>query len=338
MGLTAFFTSQIDIDEFETLIPLRVAEVQRDLLRCIGETGKLDLITPSGLQTSAFGVGDFVLADAEGRLIRRLDPFSELKRMAAGTDAREQIIACNVNTLFVVTSCNDDFNPARLERYLALALEAEVTPVIILTKADLAEDVAGYEDAARALMAGIEVIAVNALDSANLAPVRAWCGKGQTVALTGSSGVGKTTLLNALTGAEEATQSIREDDAKGRHTTTARSLHRMADGGWIIDTPGIRALRIHDKQDGIDAVFSDIAALADTCRFNDCAHESEPGCAVQAAIADGTLEHGRLDRWRKLLREDDRHSETVAVSRARMKKFGKMVKSAMDEKRRGGKH
>ena len=168
---------------------------------------------------------------------------------------------------------------------------------------------------------------MNALDLASTARLEAWCGRGETVAVAGSSGVGKSTLTNALTGAALATRGIREDDAHGRHTTTARSLHRTRAGGWLIDTPGMRALRLADAADGIEAAFDDIAALARDCRFGDCAHEAEPGCAVQAAIAAGGLDPVRLARWQKLAREDARNSATLAETRARERASGRFYRS-----------
>ncbi len=232
--------------------------------------------------------------------------------------------------MFITSSCNADFNPARLERYLALALQAGVDPVIVLTKADLADDADDYRRRAEAIMRGVLVEVIDAKSADVLDRLAPFCAKGRTVALLGSSGVGKSTLTNALTGEHAATQEVREDDAKGRHTTTARSMHRTATGGWLIDTPGIRELRLFDVGEGLDEVFEDIVELAEGCRFNDCAHETEPGCAVQAAIAAGTLEPERLRRWQKLQREDRHNTESVAEHRARARGMQKVYRTGKE--------
>lgn len=331
LGWSAFFDRQWDRETLGETPPLRIAEVHRDRLEALGPDGPAELIT-GGESTGDFAVGDWVLAEA-GRVTHRFDRQTELARRAAGTDARRQLIAANVDTLFVVSSCNADFNIARLERYLALAQGAGCFPVILLTKADMCDDPQDYIRRAERAAGMAPVLALNALDTEELFEVAAWCGPGQTGALLGSSGVGKSTLLNGLTGATLATQAIREDDAKGRHTTTHRALKRMTNGGWLIDTPGMRALRLTGAADGIDAVFDDLTELATQCRFADCQHGSEPGCAVQAAIAAGEVEPERLKRWQKLQREEARNSETLAEARARDKAFGKMVRGIMRDHR-----
>lgn len=335
LGWSPFYMSQLEIEELDTLTPTRIATVHRDRVQGLSDIGPLDLTLDPGITTAAVAVGDWVLAAVDQhRLVRVLDRKTELTRGTEYHTGDKQLIAANLDTLFITSSCNDDFNPARLERYLALAHDALITPVILLTKADQAEDPDAYVDQAKTLGRGLEVIALNAKtgDVADL--LGPWCGKGQTVALAGSSGVGKTTLANALTGGNAATQDIREDDAKGRHTTTGRSLHRMRSGGWLIDTPGMRGLGVAEVAFGIDATFPEISELADQCKFRDCAHESEPGCAVQAGIAAGAIDPERLKRFNKLKRENEHATETIAQARDRYRKLGKMYRSATKKKGR----
>jgi ribosome biogenesis GTPase len=324
LGWSAHYLSQLDLSELD-LTPLRIAEVHRTRLVGVGAGGVREL-PPDG----SVAVGDWVLTDA-ARIVRRLDRRSFLSRRAAGTGAETQAIAANVDTLMVVTSCNSDFNPARIERYLALAAEAGCDPAVVLTKADLAAP-DRYVAAAEALSRDLPVVALDATSPDTPGRLADWCRRGQTIALVGSSGTGKTTLTNALTGEAGRTAGIREDDAKGRHTTTSRALRPMLGGGWIIDTPGMRALRLADAAEGIDAVFDDVTGLAEGCRFRDCTHDAEPGCAVRAAIDVGDLAADRLERWRKLRREDRYNSETLAEARARDKEFGKMVRGVKRER------
>ena len=333
LGFSAYFRSQLTLEELEHLQAIRIVEVQRDRLHAVGEEGFIDIHPGGSASIADYAVGDWVLVDDNFRIERLLTPKSSLKRRAAGSDASVQNIANNVDTLFIVSSCNADFNEARLERYLALAKDADVDPVILLTKADLSDQVSVLQRKAEALMRGLIVLPVDATSTNVCVELEAWCGAGQTVALLGSSGVGKTTLLNALTGELSATQSIREDDAKGRHTTTYRSMRAMQSGGWVIDTPGMRALRLHDTAEGISVVFDDITQAASHCRYVDCQHESEPGCAVQRAIEKGELASERLKRWRKLQNEDRHNTQSVAEARKREKKFSKGVNEIMRSKR-----
>ncbi|PRY78111.1 ribosome biogenesis GTPase [Yoonia maritima] len=335
LGWSPFFMSQLDIDELETLTPARIATVHRDRVVGFSEIGTLELTLDPGITTAAVAVGDWVLAAPQQyRLIRVLDRKTELSRGTEFHTGEKQLIAANIDTLFITTSCNNDFNPARLERYLALAHDAMITPVILLTKADQCDDPDDYVDQARALGRGLEVIAFDAKSDDVIATLAPWCGQGQTVALTGSSGVGKTTIANALTGGNALTRDIREDDARGRHTTTGRSLHAMPSGGWLIDTPGMRGLGLAEVSFGIDATFPEISELAENCKFRDCAHDSEPGCKVQAAIAAGEIDPDRLKRFKKLKRENIQATETIAQARDRSKKLGKHIKSVMKKKGR----
>lgn len=334
LGWSANYLQQLDIDELAAT-PARVSGVHRERITALTIDGAIDLTLDPGISTGTIAVGDWIICDpAAARMIRRLDRLTTLQRGSDYNTGERQLIAANVDTLFITTSCNADFNVARLERYLALAHDAETTPVILITKADESDDPDSYRDQAAALGRDLMVVTIDAKHGDVATALAPWCGKGQTVALAGSSGVGKTTIANALTGGTAATQGIREDDARGRHTTTGRSLHRLPTGGWLIDTPGMRGLGVTDVSAGIDATFAEITELADQCKFRDCIHESEPGCAVQAAIASGDIDPGRLQRWRKLRREDQFNSETLAQSHARHRKFGKMVKTAVKVKKR----
>lgn len=321
LGWSPHFRSQLAPDEAATLTPARVAGVQRDRLEVLTEAGPRGLVLPAAISAGDVAVGDWLLIEPEvERVLRLLDRRTRLARRAAGPEARGQLIAANIDTLFVTTSCNDDFSLPRLERALALAYEAEIEPVILITKADMVADPQGFLETARGAARDVAVIVLNAKAAGATDPLVPWCGPGRTVALIGMSGTGKSTLANALCGTDRATGDIREDDARGRHTTTARSLHRTLAGGWLIDTPGMREMGVFDAAAGIDAVFSEITERAENCRFRDCAHEGEPGCAVQAAIAAGELDPDRLARWKKLKAEDRDASETLAEGRGRARR------------------
>lgn len=294
--------------------------------------GPVTLTLPPGLSTHDVAVGDWVLADpATARIARLLDRQSLIARRAAGTGADRQLIAANLDALAIVTSCNAEFSQARLERYLSLARGSAIAPVVVLTKADTT-DPAPWLAKARASARGAPVITLDARDAGSAAELAAWAAAGRTLGLVGSSGVGKSTLAATLTGTARPTAAIREDDAKGRHTTTARFLLRTMAGGWLLDTPGMRELRLTDTAQGIAQTFDDIETLARACRFTDCAHDSEPGCAVQAAIAAGEIAEDRLRRWRKLLREDRRNAETLARAQQRQRSFGKRARRALQAK------
>lgn len=324
LGWQPFFAQQASLDDLAATPPVRVVEVHRNGLHVFGD-GVETLIPPGPDAT----VGDWLLLDPDHPAQSTvLDRKSLFKRRAPGTDRKLQLIAANVDTVFIVTSCNQDFNVARLERYVALAFEADITPVILLTKADLCADTGPYVQAASGISSRVIALAVNALGPEPQTRLKDWCKPGQTIAFLGSSGVGKSTLVNALMGARSvATGRIREDDAKGRHTTTRRQLHFLPNGCAVLDTPGMRELQLTDAQDGIADVFSDISDLARQCRFNDCTHQSEPGCAIKSAVEQGDITAARLARWHKLMAEERFNSASLAERRSNDKAFGKMIKS-----------
>jgi ribosome biogenesis GTPase len=330
LGWKPFFSQQTNIEDLATTPPVRVTEVHRSGLRVLGDG--IDTTIPPGPEAT---VGDWFLLDqtnpANSTLLDRISLF---ERRAAGHDRKRQMIAANVDTVFIVTSCNRDFNVARLERFVALAFEAQVTPVILLTKTDLSEDTAPFLDAARAISNRVVVEALNAKSEEPIARLASWCTPGQTVAFLGSSGVGKSTLVNALFRNPVAdTGAVREDDNRGRHTTTHRQLHFTAHGCAVLDTPGMRELQLTDVEDGIAEVFDDLVTLASQCRFNDCAHETEPGCAVRQALENGVIDAPRLARWRKLAAEERFNTSTLAQRKAQDRSFHKKAKSAQQKKK-----
>ena len=281
-------------------------------------------------------VGDWVLLNETLDNVQRvLERKSLLKRLSAGRESEFQLLGANVDTMFLVSSCNDEFNLGRMERFLSLAFDAGVQPVIVLTKADLCDDSENYLAEVKRLGGNLVVELVNALDLASLGNVAVWVQPGQTIVLLGSSGVGKSTLLNTLSGLNlQVTKDIRGDDSKGRHTTSHRSLHLLPEGGLVLDSPGIRELSLAEVESGVLRMFDDIEALADECRFSDCVHESEPDCAVRAAIASGDLEERRLASYRKLTREEAHNTESVAERHARFRQFSKVVRQHMAHKKR----
>lgn len=327
---------QLPDTEEEGAQPARVLDVHRSILHVAAPNYDARLPVPLNLDNGPITVGDWVLIDVPAqRITNLLERSSLFRRRAPGTDRNEQLIAANVDTLFIVSSCNQDFNEARLERYLAVGRDAGAMCLIVLTKADVCDNADEYVGRASRLAPGLMVEAVNALEHESLSSLEAWLGSGQTIALLGSSGVGKSTLTNTLLGvASIETQAARADDDRGRHTTTARQMFKLPGGAWIIDTPGMRELQLTDVQSGLDSVFSEIAEFAKQCRFVDCTHEAEPGCGVVAAIEAGDIDQDRVQRWRKLVREEAHNRESIAERRARDKSTGKFYKSVISENQR----
>lgn len=255
-------------------------------------------------------VGDWVVlserpSERKATIQALLPRFSKFSRKAAGLTTEEQIVAANVDTVFLVQSLNYDFNARRLERYLIMAWESGATPVIVLTKADLCEDVAARIKDVEAVALGVPVFAVSVKDEMGLEKLAPYFTTGKTVALLGSSGAGKSTLTNFLLGEEkQVIQEVRGDDDKGRHTTTYRELYLLPTGGLVLDTPGMRELQLWEADGAtVGQSFQDVEELAEQCYFRDCKHENEPSCAVREAISEGTLEEARYQSYVKLQKE-----------------------------------
>ena len=254
-------------------------------------------------------VGDFVIVEQmpgeeKGIIHHLFERKSKFTRKMAGREIEEQIVAANVDYVLLTMSLNADFNIRRLERYLVAAWDSGANPVIVLTKSDVCEGVDYYTEQVETIAFGVPVFVVSALSGDGLEPLQALLTEGVTAALLGSSGAGKSTLTNALLQTEQMKVSdIREDDAKGRHTTTHRELVFLASGACLIDTPGMRELQLWDQGDALGASFHDIETYANDCKFRDCTHTKEPGCAVRQAVETGTLEQSRLHSYFKLQKE-----------------------------------
>lgn len=248
---------------------------------------------------AALGAGEDGAAAVHAVLARR----GAFLRKAAGEATEAQVLAANVDVALIATALPADLSERRIERYLALAWESGALPVVVLTKADLAEDVDAAVRAVRTVAPGADVVAVSSVSGAGVDALARWLRPGRTAVLLGSSGVGKSTLANRLMGGEVMRTGAVREDGKGRHTTTHRQLVKLAGGALLIDTPGMRELQLWTADAGLDAAFADVEALAVRCRFGDCGHDAEPGCAVRAAAKSGALDPERLASWHRLRRE-----------------------------------
>lgn len=284
-------------------------------------------------------VGDWVALDSSGRIDAVLPRKNVFVRKAAGAKAEPQVIAANVDTVFVVTSANADFNPRRIERYVTAIRDTGSRPLLVINKTDLCDDIGALVASLGASADGLALARVSATERRGLEQLRPWLEGRPTIALVGSSGVGKSTLVNWLLDKEaQATAAIREHDARGRHTTTHRELLRLPAGGALIDTPGMREFSPWADDADLEASFADVEALAAGCRFIDCQHEGQPGCAITHAIEAGALDPARFEHYRKLERElAHQRDRGSAAARQANKRFGRARSKALREmKRRPG--
>ncbi len=302
-------------------------------------SGRLSWLHESASERPA--AGDFVWVqifdDGDWALIDGVLPRKTLlQRKSAGDHVDVQVIAANVDTAWIVQSCDRDFNPSRLDRYLVTVRDGGIEPVVVLSKCDLVSDAERDEMRAdlQVRSPDVDPLFISAQTGEGLDKLNDRLTPGHTFCLLGSSGVGKTTLLNALLGEERfATHAVRESDQRGRHTTTRRHLTPLPGGAMMIDTPGMRELGLLGTEAGLMAAFPDIEALADHCQFSDCAHDSEKGCAVLEAVEAGDLEPERLRSWKKLHRESERHELSLAERRRRDKAQGKLYKRIQQAKK-----
>ena len=336
-GWNSYFEALWNEAERENAVPARVIEQQRKYWRVAGEfgegwaepSGKLRLATDEAVEWPA--VGDWVAAEvgngkSNGVIQEVLQRRSRFVRKTPGKKIAEQVIAANVDTALLVTALDGDFNVRRLERYLAQCWESGARPVVVLNKADACVDARDKAAEIERVALGTAVCVVSARTGQGMEQLEPFLKRGDTLVLLGSSGVGKSTIANRLAGEVlQETQPVREADSRGRHTTSSRTLMALPGGALLMDTPGLRELQLWEADEGVAETFEDIDALATQCRFTDCGHEGEPGCAVQAAMNTGTLDGARLENWRKLVREQEflrrkidpaaRHEEKVKIKR-----------------------
>ncbi|HZW84047.1 MAG TPA: ribosome small subunit-dependent GTPase A [Candidatus Deferrimicrobium sp.] len=341
LGWNSYFSEQFAPYAAQEFVVGRVSSEQRNLYRVYTEAGETTATISGKFRFSAVSrgdlpaVGDWVVLTLHqgGAQIHGVLPrSSKFSRKAAGTTTEEQIVAANVETVFLVSALNNDFNLRRLERYLTLGWESGAFPVIVLSKADLCQDLENKRLDVEGIAPGVPVIPVSSVSGSGLEQLDQFIKPGTTVALLGSSGVGKSTLINRIYGDEvQKTNHVRYGDDRGKHTTTSRELIVLPGRGLLIDTPGMRELQLWGTENGLGEAFEDIQHLSSACRFSDCRHEHEPGCAVQLALSVGDLDHERYANYQKLKRELAylaRKEDQIATleEKAKWKKINKALK------------
>jgi ribosome biogenesis GTPase len=337
VGATARFAAALAALDQPELVIGRVTKALRKHCEVWTEAGDVTAAVPKRVFRSPAGapvVGDFVAVDRSDPLDIRLAHVFErrttLSRKAAGRATAQQIVAANVDTAFVIVGLDGDYNLRRIERYLAITWQGGVEPVVLLNKSDTRSNVSTFIEDVTRIASGAAVFAISAKHGHGLEALEAFLRPAQTVVLLGSSGAGKSTLVNRLLGTERmATGAVRARDDRGRHTTTHRELLPLAGGAVLIDTPGMRELGLLDHREGMAEAFSDIEALRIACRFADCRHESEPGCAIRTALLEGSLEQSRLASYLKLQGEMD-----IAARRRRTREQSVLDRAEARSKRR----
>ncbi|MDD1723651.1 MAG: ribosome small subunit-dependent GTPase A [Methanospirillum sp.] len=333
-------------------IPGRVCTVHKTRYEVIVQDGIISVPVSGAMRSGKIFpvVGDFVVIlnqpeSATRIIVAILQRKNSLARGGAGDSAGEQVIAANIDTVFIVTEPGSDLSIPRLERYLLITRSSGARPVIILNKADTSPDIAGQVGVITREIRDIPVVPVSAAEKTGLEDLNPYLGSGRTVVFVGSSGVGKSTLTNALTGETvQETGDIREDDGRGHHTTTVRHLLSLPDGSSLIDTPGLREIRVWTAEESIAETFDDILKYATRCRFSDCSHDGEPGCAVRQAVEEGVLDPDRLARYKKILKEVafERDKADIGLKRFEKKKFreiSRFAKEIASERKAGnGRH
>jgi ribosome biogenesis GTPase len=348
LGFNSWFKNRLDTKKIENYQLARIVAVNKDsyVVRNANTdvfaelTGKLLFRAESPLDYPT--VGDWVYVqyfnDHTFAIIEEIFPRkSILHRKTSGKKIEYQLIAANINTALIIQSLDFNFNIRRMERYLTMINEGQIEPVVLLSKSDLisSTEVSDKMSQVNRLMPGIEILAFSNLNKSDINDLKVFFKPGRTYCFLGSSGVGKTTLLNNLIGEEiYVTKTISEKTSKGRHATTSRQLHILKNGAMIIDTPGMRELGNIDVESGIEQTFDEIVHLTDQCRFNDCTHTTEDGCAILIALKNGTISQERFENYQKMLKESAYYNMSYLDKREKDKKFGKMVKSIMKNKKK----